>query len=301
MTRDSSSMTEQFAGIGRRIIIATHRRSGTHLTIDLLRRQFAECQSWKWFGEQVHHLYLTLELINRHGFQGARSHASLSMRQAMRILRRPARPIVKTHALPDFQPWKPQFEPFINELMRDADVLYIVRDGRDVLASMHVYAQYFRADAHCPLSQFIRQESEGESYVAAWANHVRAWAAQPGVKVLRFEDIVRDTRRVVEQVGEYLKLEPLFVEPLLPRRLRHIWQSRWLRIASRRPEQTTILSDGYNRRVKSDWRAALGPEDRAYFHHRAGDVLLRFGYEDSDAWITQSPQQPAPRAVAAAD
>ncbi len=47
----------------RPIIIATHKRSGTHLTIDTFRRQFLECNSWKYPGEPLDRLYLSLESV----------------------------------------------------------------------------------------------------------------------------------------------------------------------------------------------------------------------------------------------
>jgi hypothetical protein len=34
--------------ISKCMMIATHPRSGTHLTIDLLRKQFRDFQSWLW-------------------------------------------------------------------------------------------------------------------------------------------------------------------------------------------------------------------------------------------------------------
>ena len=45
------------------IIVFSHRRSGTHLLIDLLRKQFKECQSWKYPGEPIDCLYLTMESL----------------------------------------------------------------------------------------------------------------------------------------------------------------------------------------------------------------------------------------------
>lgn len=285
---DAKTAAREFATVGRRLILATHRRSGTHLTIDLLRKQFAEFQSRKRLGEPLHRLYFTLELLNSRGLTGRRLRTgALSEQQALAIMRRPARPIVKTHALPGFDAWRPQFAAFVDEMLREADIYYIHRDGRDVLASLHTYMQFFHPEARCPLGQFIRQEIDGVNHVQAWADHVRAWIDQPAVRVLRFEDIVQDTAAVLKRIGSELGLKPRMVEPLLPRRLRNIWESRLLRFVSTCPEPSTILSDGYNRRTKVDWRTALSRDDRAFVHEQAGDVLVRLGYESSDGWITR--------------
>lgn len=45
------------------IVIASHRRSGTHLLIDLFRRQFRECRSWKLPGERNDRLYVNLDMV----------------------------------------------------------------------------------------------------------------------------------------------------------------------------------------------------------------------------------------------
>ena len=85
--------------IGRRVVLATHRRSGTHLTLDLLRRHFPPCRARKWPLEGLDSLYLNLErLID--------PRQRISEQRALDILGRAPRPIVKTHGLPDFLPWQ---------------------------------------------------------------------------------------------------------------------------------------------------------------------------------------------------
>ncbi len=53
------------ATLRRPIEVASHMRSGTHLMIDLLRRQFADCGSWKWPGERNDMLYLPLDALTQ--------------------------------------------------------------------------------------------------------------------------------------------------------------------------------------------------------------------------------------------
>lgn len=293
MTPDTNSFTQAFSGIGRRFVVATHRRSGTHLTMDLLRKQFAEFKSYKRLGERADRLYLTLEHVGSVGMlvtKGPRR--KISPATAIDILRRAKRPLVKTHSMPGFEDWQGESRQFVDELLRDADIYYIYRDGRSVIASLHLYMQYFHPDARAPISDFIRQELHGVNYVKGWADHVRAWLAVPGVRAIKFEDIMRNTRDVLAQIGNDLDIKPLYVEPLLPRRLKSIWESRWLRFTSTCPEPSTILGDGRNRKEKVKWREAFTREDRKFFHEQAGDMLIQLGYESSDAWIDGS-QAPA--------
>ncbi len=263
--------------------------------IDLLRKQFQEFESWKRLGEGADKLYLTLENLNRLELMGQnQTRKSLKIQESLEILRRPARPIVKTHILPGCEQWPDEMRAFADHLLGDADILYVYRDGRSVLTSLHLYMQFFHPAARCPISAFIRQELDGVNHVAAWSNHVRQWLAQPNVIPVKFEDVIQNTRETLDTLGQQLHAQPLYVEPLLPRRLRNIWESRWLRMTSRRPEPSTILGDGHNRKQKVSWRDEFTEEDRAFFHEHAGDVLIELGYEDSDAWITRAPSSQLP-------
>jgi hypothetical protein len=50
-----------------------------------------------------------------------------------------------------------------------------------------------------------------------------------------------------------------------------------------RPESTAIINGG-----RQDWHECFTPEDRAFFHREAGDLLVELGYESSDAWVRES-------------
>jgi hypothetical protein len=267
--------------VGRRIVLVTHRRSGTHLTIDLLRRQFAACDGRKRLGEPLHALYLNLDLL-------LQERRPLGEARALALLRRAARPIVKTHALPGFAAFRPHHAAFVDALLADADLYAVHRDGRDVMCSLHLYFQAFDPRARCPLSEFLRQTDEGLSRPRRWAEHVLRWRASEGVRSLAYEQVVADPRGVIERLAGELGLAPRWLEPLLPPRLRGAWQARWWRLASRRPPVTTVLSDPSGRRRPARWREAFGPEDRAFFHREAGDALVELGYERCDAWTREA-------------
>ena len=49
--------------LGKPITIISHPRSGTHLTIDLIRRQFISCQARKKLWEHYHKVYLSIEVF----------------------------------------------------------------------------------------------------------------------------------------------------------------------------------------------------------------------------------------------
>lgn len=270
-------------------MLVTHRRSGTHLTIDLLRRQFEAFDAPKRRGESLDTLYLSLDLLT---FKRRR----LSEEQALARLRRARRPIVKTHELPGFDALRPRHAAFVDALLADADLYAVQRDGRDVLCSLHRYMQAYNPRTRCPLAEFMRQEQDGMSRPRYWAHHVRAWRGVPGVRWLAYEEIVAQPGAVLERLARELGLAPRRVEPLLPRPLRSRWQGRAVRLFSRRPAATTILGATG---ARSDWRTDLHAEDRAFFQRESGDLLVELGYEDSDAWVDDAPEEKAAAGVRA--
>ena len=73
------------------LVVCSFGRSGTHLMIDIIRRQFAAFDAWKLPGERPSALYVSLDAVVRRGDARAR------LQQSMR---RPQRPIVKCHDWP---------------------------------------------------------------------------------------------------------------------------------------------------------------------------------------------------------
>lgn len=264
-------------GIGRRIVVGTHRRSGTHLAIDLLRRHFPACRARKRLGEGSEALFLTLEQLGPH-------RRSIDEARALEILRRARRPIVKTHALAEHAAGGGANPDFARALFADADRLSVVRDGRDVLTSLHVYRRSFDPTTPADFSAFLREERDGATPARRWAADVRRDLALEGVTRLRFEDLLGDTRAVLRELGRRLGMEPAWVEPLVPRPVRGRWGSRVRRLFARAPQATTVPA-GALRTPRRPWRAVFTPADRALFQREAGDLLVELGYEPSDAWV----------------
>lgn len=268
---------EIFKDIGKPILIASHPRSGTHLTIDLLRKQFLECQSTKRLGEPLDRLYFALESF-------VLQSNPLPEAKALDILHRAARPTIKTHCDPNFSYLHSDKAPWINWLKQEADIYYVLRDGRDVICSLHLFMQSYDPKTRCSLSEFMRQKVGGISRVKNWANHIQRWLNEPQVKVLKFEDIIKNTHSIIETIGQDLQLTPIYQEPLLPTRIKSLWHGRWVRLTKRRSESTAIIGYYQGQKVQK-WQTAFTPEDRHFFDSEAGEMLLGLGYEKFDAWV----------------
>lgn len=267
------------------IIVATHPRSGTHLTIDLLRKQFSACQSWLWFGETLHHLYLDLDHLTRD------CAPCKSVLEAKQLLQRTERPVVKTHSLPSLNSFQDQKRQFAQELLDQATIIYVVRDGRDVLCSAHVWMKQNDPGARCTLAAFLRQKDNGMSRVGRWASHVDTWRAYEDVHVVRFEDIVKDPHTAIGRLGDILGLEPHYERPYLPQKLKCGGRlaAYWRRL-TRQFESTAVLGR-HNGEEPQDWREAFSLEDRRFFHQEAGSQLIEMGYVNSDAWVREGKRK----------
>mgnify|MGYP006308750097 FL=1 len=73
------------------VLVASHPRSGTHLVMDLMRRQFPSLSNWRCFGLPLDRLYLNLERL---GATERRIDPGL----AARIVNRPRRALMKIHS-----------------------------------------------------------------------------------------------------------------------------------------------------------------------------------------------------------
>ncbi|MEM9446955.1 MAG: sulfotransferase domain-containing protein [Cyanobacteria bacterium P01_E01_bin.6] len=266
------------------VLVASHPRSGTHLTIDTLRKQFLACASWKYPGEPLDRLYVPLEglIAKRKG---------IPLQTAITILGRSPRPLIKTHAYPALAHLTSEHGGLQEWIHQKAHKIYVVRDGRSVLCSLHVFMQSFSPETRCSLSEFLQQQVNGKSRVRAWAEHVKAWADLPDIYVLKFEDLIKKPRQTIASLAESLELMPRYVEPLLPQSPQNIWQGRWARLTQWQPESSAIIGY-YNGQKTQQWQEAFKESDRVFFHQEAGDLLLKLGYLTDDTWVNNTVFQP---------
>lgn len=253
------------------IIIASHPRSGTHLLIDFLRKQFSECQSHLVFFETRHHAYLTLDHLS------TQHKPNISQKQALSILSKSKVPIIKTHCLPDFEYLGCENAEFIERLKSVATTFYVVRDGRDVMCSTYLWRQKFDPKAHCSLSDFLRVKYEGLTYPEIWAEHVNNWVPQPEVSILKYEDIIENPLGELKKISHKIDLLPLYKKPLLPKKQapRSRWGDYFLRI-TRQFESTAI--GGQSPKKRKNWNEILSSEDQNFFLEKAGKALIQLGY-----------------------
>ncbi len=263
------------------IAVVGHRRSGTHVAIDFIRKQFPETSPPYKRGAPLGSLYIRLDSLK------PGHHNPTQPGRVLAQLERTPRMVMHTTAVPEPDGSFPEFgdnESLARALIEHAVVINSVRNGRDVLSSQHLYEQGFAPDTPGGASEFIRSDFEGTPRPTYWSNHIGAWRVYDGVHVLRFEDLIRTPAAVMARLAESLGLEPRRAEPLLPRRLP---RSRLGRLAYRWAgisESSEIVGGIAKSARPAKWHEVWSADDRAYFDKLAGQTLIDLGYEPDHGW-----------------
>ena len=242
----------ELSKIGRPVIVATFMRSGTHLTIDLLRKHFPCFRGYKSRGEPLDQLYLPIDVLLP-GWEPDNWSAS----RALEVLSRASRPIIKTHFLdPNFDNLS-QTQPELAKWLKEhAQIVYVRRGPKKVLLS---YLSFLSdLESHDP----TRDVSEviEESY-RHWRHHTSTWQTPSRLCRLEFEQIVRDPAGTIQQLGRELGEEPQ--GPVsLPKQHGSFWRSRLSRLFAREPESTSILTRNPNQQWQAEWDEILRQVDQ---------------------------------------
>ncbi len=110
------------------LFIISHRRSGTHLTIDSVRNNFS--------------IYRKLPLLTIDTMSEAstnRLHEPVSYEEMKTELAKGPR-VIKTHFLPNLEQYLPADKMALyQEAYNSAHKIYVYRDGKDVMVSLFYY------------------------------------------------------------------------------------------------------------------------------------------------------------------
>jgi len=196
--------------------------------------------------------------------------------QSSRFLKRVPRPrVIKSHAY---------FDP------RFKKIIYIVRDPRDVVLSYYDFQRKYRQiqDGY-PISQYARDFVSGRLGLGdwgTWAENVQSWIStrqgRPGFLLLRYEDMVTDTREELVKIASFLGIHPApellsnTIERSSADRLRQLERSQsnqWVSTKDKRadiPFIRTATSGGWKEKLPAD---AVATIESAW-----GNLMRQLGY-----------------------
>lgn len=259
--------------MNRAIVVASHRRSGTHLMLDLLRAN----------GLDIHQRTLTLDRIEP-------SHPEhLSISEFDRRLRSKRRMVlVKTHGVPDQRAWEsPEVGAYVGELVAATPAVFVHRDGRDVLVSLYHYMTSFSpAVAQKSFSEFIRArrsapDAPNITLPGYWQYHVLAWldfrpraSVGFGELTTAFEPTIRE---IADRVGIRLRKDVATVKlESQTKSADRAWRLLRRRLGLSLAPRSTAIRPLAGR--SGGWRAEFGDADLALFHADAAEAMRRLGY-----------------------
>ena len=255
------------------VIIATHRRSGTQWAIDALRHNSPD----------INDSFMALEQIETD--YDAAIPLALFRRQLLNL---EGKVLINLHELPSEKRWKGLDEQqFVGRILRNSPIIYVHRDGRDVLASLYYYMMSISETVrNQSFSGFLRGDvtlpgvDNGMSRPAYWAHHVNSWLAKDKVFAISYRDLETDYDATVRRMAAFLdvslkaKLRPVnslsqiedrgMLDSVLNR------LSLWLRRGTG--------SDHPRVGRSGDWRRLFDKRDEAFFMSEAGETLHKLGY-----------------------
>jgi hypothetical protein len=257
--------------VNRVIVVASHRRSGTHFMLDLLRGNV----------RGVHQRFMTLERIEpTHPKHLPPDEFDRRLRSTDSLV------LVKTHALPTASGWQsPEAGEYAAQLLASAPTIYVHRDGRDVLVSLYRFVGSYSPEvARQPFAEFIRAahtgvDAPGESRAAYWQQHVLAWLDRAPTTTASYEAMSADFEGTVRSIAEVLdlRLRPVVSQVRLERRGRRIpIVHRLQRALGIRPARSTAIRPVTGR--AGGWREMFDADDLAWFESEASEAMQRLGY-----------------------
>jgi len=254
------------------IVIATHRRSGTHWTIDALRNNSPD----------INPKFLTLEQTE------PSHHQPIPLDEFQNTLESlSGHVLIKVHDLPTGMFWQSEREQHhALAIMQNSPVIYVHRDGRDVMVSLYHYIKSFRADfADLSFSDFIRMDNELDgkpimSRPAYWAYHVNTWLKHPNTLAIAYEALETDYNATVKKMADFLNISlsnTLQTVDLHPSKKNKPLATRILKkIGLQREKISTAVAP---RKGKSgDWQNHFTDSDLDFFMGEAGEIMNQLGY-----------------------
>lgn len=180
---------------------------------------------------------------------------------------------VDTHRL--FKSHEPYFKYFL-----EGKVTYIVRDGRDSMASYYHYRQNMNR-MKMSFSDYLERSLNNEFRYGSWPAHVSGWLAVadvPAMQVIKYEDMVEDPGRELRKVIEHFGL--FIPDEQIARAVEKASVDRVSKGFAKVAEQSNRQFTGGTGGGSGKWRRTFSDQDLSLFMDKAGHVLKELGYEE---------------------
>jgi estrone sulfotransferase len=163
------------------------------------------------------------------------------------------------------------------------NVIYIIRDPRDVVISYYKYLKG-RGDYQADFDQFFSYWLNGKVWPGSWQEHVRSWTEANekdlgiNLHILRYEDLLQDTRNQVCNLATILNVQ---VDEHLITRVVEAASVKKMRSKEKQgmPEHESSKNlEFISVAASNQWNEQLSSEQLNLMHHYLGDDMKRYGY-----------------------
>ena len=265
----------------KNIVVVSHRRSGTHLTIDSIKNNFPI------YKDTAHHIKpLTLDRLN------SRYHSTVSLQEFTRNLWLSPH-VFKTHAHSDIENFFencPSNLEFIKNLFSSSKIIYVYRDGRDVMNSLYHYVQSYNDEMkNVSFSEFIRMENNFDSNTydkklnraEYWKFHVSSWLSKENVLYLSFEEFLGDYDQSIKKIADFAELD--YPRKILRVVRKPVSKNKIFKRLYNRIHNTILGVDyssiGFRKGKSGDFVNSFNQEDLDYFYSIAGTLMQNLKYD----------------------
>lgn len=180
----------------------------------------------------------------------------------------------------------------LKEISAKDTVVYLVRDGRDVMVSYYFFKNTYFNPRNLPwlkrlllpirrlLSSDIqtRTQQQGfssflQQHVDEWVTHISTWLKRQPTAIVRYEDLKTDPATTLQRLFAKLdvKVAPEIIEQALS-----IFDFKQL---SQRQEGEEDRKSFFRKGIVGDWQNHFSETDIQFFERKAEKIMQQLGYE----------------------
>lgn len=248
----------------KHILVVSYPRSGTHLTIDLIRNNFDSFRS----------AYIS--------FMGLRKEITIKKQVSLLSRISNSTRVFKAHIMPNNFEKEATTNNILRYIKSNSVILYIVRDGRDVMVSQYCRWILENNEKKLSFSEFIRNPVFFENIFGSrpnlWAQHLNAWLYgswsffKP--TIIHYEDLLANPKQQVSCVSYLInqKINGDFIDMRL-KNISNINSTKRNSNGYIKPNTIGITSVHFRNGKIGDYKNFFTHKDLDFFYYEVESVL----------------------------
>lgn len=180
---------------------------------------------------------------------------------------------VKTH-------WS--YDQFMVRKVPSAKIIYLLRDGRDVMISFYFYIYGFLGKdkekaIHFSADEFLEFL---KIRLPEYVTHVNSWQRHPDVLIIRYENLKNNFIKHLIRMKDFLG----YVNIVAEGKVKNTYVDNFTKMDNHKNVLKGNNLDFYRKGIVGDWKNYYKREHVAVFKEIAGDTLINLGYEKTSDW-----------------